>query len=234
MKQTKIKILLVIDENITNLEKVRKSFDMMFEDYKQGTDGLVGIEAKESRHDFDGVPFELYWGENWGLHRGWINQETKDFQKTHPYFDCVMFVIDNENWTKEGNQRIYGWNMARFYNGYQVQQVRFNNAKSDIFLYRTMLMELTHSLDNFIKKELGKDLNKIFGVKDFDKDIVHNKEMFYAGYRDQLKVIKNELFQVFAKRETMIALIKIFQGLVKLYRALIFRLKAKKEEPIIF
>jgi len=194
--KAQIKLLVVVDESVKYLEQVEEALELQRQDYLTGTDGEVDVVWDIKRQDLSNLPWQIYWADNWGVDTTWVTDNTKDLGD----YDSVAFVIDWDNWTKEGNQSIWGWNLGRFYNGYQVQLIRFadNNIKS---VYYTFLMELFHALDDFYYKDTGKRLEELFNVTDFDEDIVHARHDDYEVFKyipavRQMKDILIELFKI--------------------------------------
>jgi hypothetical protein len=87
--------------------------------------------------------------------------------------DAVKFFVDNRNW-KQGPVRLRGFKLGRIFNTLYVTFTRFRKDYEG-----TAEHELLHFVDEYIKANTGVSLEAVFGVKDFDEDIVHR-----ANYSD--------------------------------------------------
>ena len=109
-------------------------------------------------------------------------------------------MFDRENWKSDG---IAGWSMG-FYNRYHIQLIRGANksqAQDNVYsMGVTFVEELIHGMDEFLWYELGISLEKILGVEDFDRDIVHAKRW---NYDDELRIIIPYLIKIFSNEEDM-------------------------------
>mgnify|MGYP001614867639 FL=1 len=120
--------------------------------------------------------------------------------------------------------------LGEFFNNYQIQLIRVDSILEDV--KHTISMELTHSLNDFARIK-GYDFNKLYDVETWDEDIVHNRNMWYAGYRNQLSVIEDILFKIFYPRETRLLIIELLRKLIEAYRKRIIEFKSKAEPVII-
>lgn len=231
-----IRILCVLDL-WTDFENVRVALDKVREDYETGTENKVSLSFVTQNSDFTGIPFEDYYGGNYGVSREWIRKFAKErFTMFGDTIDCIMLFIKDKNWTLSGNRNIWGWNLGEFFSGYQIQLIRMKEKEGNLpydYVNRwnrlTVSMELAHSLDNMADAK-GISLENIFGVLDFDEDIVHNQTMWHNGYRDQLRIIADSLVKMFQVRETKLKIIELLGKLVELLR---MKLSKVESEPII-
>lgn len=188
-----INILAVVDNSIDFLGEVEEAFEMQRNDYLIATEGRVNLQTSFSRKDLSNLPWSEYWGDNWGVNTGWISEYAKKIKDEYgDKFDTIVFVIDFDNWTKEGNQFIGGWNLGLFYphtDGYQIQLVKAGRHNVR-YTYLTLLMELFHAHDDFYRRATGETLEKFFGVSDFDEDIVHGMAHQYPAKLSQEDSVK--------------------------------------------
>ena len=235
----KIRILCIVDNSIyqdsSKFEMVINAFSLVNEDYKMGTHDKISLVPEWISSDFSGLSWVPYnypvFPNSFGVDFSWIKDTTKKlWNKYFDTIDCVMFFIDDKNWTKLGDSNIYGWNLGQFFNNYQVQLIRVDDIPEDTKL--TISMELTHSLNDFARLK-GYDFNKIYGVENWDENIVHNRSMWYAGYRKQLAVAEDILLKIFAPRETRLLIIELLRKLIEAYRKRIIEYKSEVEPVII-
>lgn len=99
------------------------------------------------------------------------------FEHTYPLYkekqkqiDFVKFFITTSNW-KQGKRRLRGFKLGRIFNTYYVT---FTRIRNDFF--QTAEHEILHAVDDFIKANGGFVVESIFGVEDFDDDIVHSQK----------------------------------------------------------
>lgn len=231
MNQAKIRLLCVYDPLVK--EWAELAYQKVKEDYEVGSGGKISLEATWVYQDLSTIPFEDYYGNNYGVNRGWITEDTKKkFGIYNDTIDCIAYFIPDSYWSKEGNINIFGWNGGIFFNGYQVEQIRTIASKRSNHL--TLSMELLHALDNVIDKTKGlKYTNKLFGVEDFDENIVHDDEKWYKGYRTEIGIIADTLIEVLSPREKRLAIIEILKKLVELYRLLIIQ-RQKGPSPVYY
>lgn len=171
-----IKILAIVDSEIDFLDEVEDALTLQRSDYLVATEGRVDVQTTIIREELFNLPWKRYWGENWGVDISWIKTRTQKIREKYgDQFDTIVFIIDFDNWTRQGNITINGWNLGTFYpdqNGYQIQLIKAGRH-SQRALYLTLLMELFHAHDDFYRRATGKSLEQYFGVTNFDDNIVH-------------------------------------------------------------
>lgn len=194
--EAKINFYFCIDEKAREKESVIwEAWKKFMEDYRD----IAGLSFERYVHfrdlsNLEWVEYnpELYKGA-YGVDFAFINTETKKiYDELGPKYDCVMFVIDEANWKTPNSA--WGWNLGLFYNGHQVQLIR---ASTVDFTYMGFAMEVLHAMDNFARTELGVNVETIFGVRNFDEDIVHAKAYNYRPYIAQVGGL---LLEAFLKR----------------------------------
>ena len=90
--------------------------------------------------------------------------------------DMVGIFIDSKDW-KNTKRKLLGTQFGKKHNDYYVFSCKHRKGYEG-----TGEHEVLHAIDNYIKRYLGIRLETIFGVKDFDDDIVHGKEYWKKGY----------------------------------------------------
>lgn len=100
------------------------------------------------------------------------------FEHTYPLYkkrqklvDFVKFFVTDENF-KQGNVRLNGFKLGRIFNSYYVTFTRFRRRD----WWETAEHEILHAVDEFVKANGGFVLETLFGIKDFDKEIVHSQK----------------------------------------------------------
>ncbi len=107
---------------------------------------------------------EIVWkkeGTNLFLDHDFILSKVKGYEE----YDIASFFIGRE-WR---NKSLYGVHYAKNFLGLEVNATR----RSRSLYHGTAEHEDLHTVDNIIKEHSGIRLEDIFGVKDFDDDIVH-------------------------------------------------------------
>jgi len=197
-----IKLLIIIDKiSGKELDIINDALELQNKDYLKGTDGELGISWDFQKRDLSDITWEDYFGNNYGVNRGWITAEVKKLVNQYgDKYDSVAYVI--KDWTDKGNQGIWGWNLGAFYpwkSGYQVQLIRYHpNAD---WLYKTFLMELFHAINDFYYRKTNKRLEDFFEVTDFDMDIVHGEHIKYDSFKyiPVIRQMKDILIDLFAE-----------------------------------
>ena len=80
-------------------------------------------------------------------------------------------------------------------------------------------MEVFHAMDNFVYAELGKNLEDVLGIENFDRDVVHgvkNPPYPVFEYQYAISLTKDLLVNTFEKRAK-----KYLASLIQLYIALL-------------
>lgn len=173
-----------------------------------------------------------YGKDNYGVNTNWIKKDVARIKDQRPggyEYDCVVYFIDQSNWTDKGNA-IWGWNLGLFYSNYQVQLVQARDYNRGVEL--TLKMEVAHSLDNFIHEELGIDLSKFFNVPSFDEDIIHGRHNDWKifEYAPAIQRMSELLKAVFLKR-LMKRQLSLLWVIIRLYRIL-FMTRKNENSPV--
>lgn len=92
----------------------------------------------------------------------YVNQDKKNI-------DMILFFVDFKNWKTLSR----GFKLGRLFNTFRVCFTKYRRGYED-----TVEHEILHALKDFIYYHLGIKLKHVFGVKDFDKEVVH-----YRNYR---------------------------------------------------
>ena len=219
--KAKINLLAIVDTKIDFLDQVKEALEMQRQDYLKGTDGDVDIETTIIREDLSGLSWVEYWGNNYGVNINWIREHTGPIKEKYgEEIHSIAYVIDWNNWTKKGNQNIWGWNLGKFYpdeDGYQIQLVRAGRNSVQA-MYYTFLMELFHAMDDFWYRATRLRLEEIFNVTDFDEDVVHARHPDYEVFKyiPAIRQMKDALIELFRiKQKYMEDVILVFDPLTE-------------------
>lgn len=230
--QIRVKILVDLTSS-DNRKVIEAAFKRCAQDYLTTNLEMIGEFEYKDFKDIKFVPYNyaLIKKEVLGVDFGTIRSTTRQLRaKDGDLYDAVCLVIDESNW-KMGEQEVWGWNLGEFFDGYQVQLIRDN--PNEEYLYKTFAMELHHSLNDFVWKELGIDLSKFLGVNDYDEDVTHGRDPKWKAYEYRPSILKMEelLIRTFDKRNKRL-LVQLYQTVIVLLRTLILKLQAKPS-PIL-
>jgi hypothetical protein len=84
--------------------------------------------------------------------------------------DSLSFFLDDKNF-EQGDVRLRGFKLGRIFHGYYITVTKFRKGYEG-----TAEHEVLHFVDEFIKLNSGVVLEHLFGVRDFDSDIVHSQK----------------------------------------------------------
>lgn len=186
-----MKILLLVDKKIkqSQLDEMKNKVSEMYQDN-------AGVELVffEERRDLSNLPKEYYSTGNEGIKRSYIQSATSEIYKRYAKeLHQVVFLVHRDNWNLEG---VWGWNLSKVYNGYGVQQCRFDSVNIANAI-GTLYHELMHDHDSFIYTYTGKRIAPLVGIKDWDDDVVHGgrysgviSEWKYIRYNENQKALK--------------------------------------------
>lgn len=214
-------------------EKVMAEFSLIYT--------TVGITPVFHLEDFDysHYPVVNHSGDAQIIDKQWLRKQTDAvYARWAEEVDHVVFLIHEDNWRLDG---VWGWNLSGLYNGYQVQICRFdrdNNANSLGTLYH----EVHHSHDAMVSIYLGKRVEPIVGVRDWDDDVTHgaHKHWKYIRHRENtlsVAMIAPLLQKAYKKRvdifntkvSMMRRIINLAEQVIVLQRALLA--KRNKDKP---
>lgn len=195
----------------------KKAIDRLAQDYKD-----TGVDFQYDIEDIDigDVRFVKYnprvYANSLGLDFPIVSRIAKDIRKRHgDKYDLVTIFIAPEDWAK-GDGGVWGWNMGEFFSGYQIQQVRISG---DLWTYNVLAQEIMHSFDQFIQLELRINIANLFGVKNFDNDIVHHYQYSYLDFYRKLSLLLNRTFEIrkirYTLKETQFSLIELLKMIVQ-------------------
>lgn len=241
-----MRILLILDtKSQDKTEIIQDAWNKFLSDYSE-ISGLK-IERTDVYRDFSLAPWIEYlpYKGAYGFDTNWVRNICNQLWKVeNGAYDLVIFAVDETNW-KEPN-KAWGWNLGQWFNDYQVQMVRVSS-----YLDLGFKMEVLHALDQFIMRELGINLNKYFGVPDFDTNIVHgesfpdweNKLKFqnmskeypykvYDGYKLAITQMGDLLIKTFNKRRNKWQQVLILKKLLELYTKLINLFQKRENIPL--
>jgi len=240
-----MRLLCLVDERAQSYGSVPRALEKLRELYA----GILPVTWTIEYRNFDGIKWVPYFTNpegfsDYGVDWARIQTDTREIWNRHGYaFDCVVYFIHPDNWYPQDSP-VAGWNLGAFYNNYQVQLVRAKDIPNIEF---TLKMEIFHNHNEFVYRELGVDLAKVYGVKDFDEDIVHGLAygtlsqekavaLFGRGYtkweyRIALEKVKDLLDRTFGRRMKRYQL-TLFQKLLVIYRGLL--LKATTEPHALY
>lgn len=221
-----MRILLVLDTKSQNKTGIiQDAWDKFLADY---SDTGLKIERTDIWIDLSKVPWVQYpymgFKDLYGFDTNWVRNYCNSVWKTeNGKYDLITFAVDETNW-KEPNGA-WGWNLGQWFNDYQVQMVRVSP-----YLDLGFRMEILHSIDQFIMRELGIDLNKFFKVDSFDERIVHGPMTEYKNHINQMKDL---LIKTFDKRRNKWQQVSILKKLLELYTKLVNLLQKKENTPLM-
>lgn len=168
-------ILLLLDNKINEdqLKEVKKQVSKI---YKDNTG--IKLYFTDEWRDFSNVPKEFYTKEEEGIKKSYLAETTKEiYSRYKDRIDHVVFFIHKDNWKLTG---VWGWNTSKVFNGYGVQQCRFDTKV--VNTVGTLYHELMHDHDSFIYTYTGKVIEKMVLVKDWDDDVVHGGRYSLTNY----------------------------------------------------
>lgn len=85
--------------------------------------------------------------------------------------DAVKFFVSDNHW-QQGRYRLKGFKLGRVFSTYYATFTRWKFAKD------TGEHEALHFVDEYVLYNIGVRLETVFGVQDFDNDIVHSQEFW--------------------------------------------------------
>ena len=220
-----MRVFLILDIKSKGKEAIiNDAWNKFLADY---SDTTLKIERTDVWIDLSKVPWVEYPYMNikdlYGFDLNWVRNYCNSVWKgENGKYDLITFAVDETNW-KEPNGA-WGWNLGQWFNDYQVQMVRISS-----YLELGFRMEILHSIDQIIMRELGIDLNKFFNVQNFDENIVHGPMADYKKYITQMKDL---LIKTFDKRRNKWQQVSILKKLLELYTKLFNLLQKRKNEPL--
>jgi len=235
-----MKVLCLADKTIekTTLKDV---YDDVFSIYRENTE--LDPQVKIETRNFSNLPFSYYDSEDRGISKDFIKKETKEVNKVYKNsVDLVDFMVHEDNWTP-GSDGIWGWNVASEYNGYEIEQTRWD-ANNKTNTEGTLYHEIAHSHDSFVYRQIEAWLEEIIDVDDWDDAMVHGEsdKYEYIEHRENqeaIAAVADELKRSFDKRrvkeqrnkERLGKIVTMLERVVELYRNLIINQK-KSDKPI--
>lgn len=212
-------ILLLLDNDIAE-SQVDEVTAALVDLYKKNCD--VTLNFTRERRDFSAVPKEWYDNETEGIKKSFIEAETKKIYKKYAEaIDSVVFFVHRDHWNLTG---VWGWNLSKIFNGYSVQQCRFD-TKNLVNSIGTLYHELHHDHDTFIYTYIGQRVEDIVGVKDWDDDVTHGGR--YSGTTYGWKYIRNN-----ENQQSLVAIAPYLREAIK-KRRVIWSTKEEKYKKII-
>jgi hypothetical protein len=221
-----MKILLLVDYKINEDQLKRMKAEVQSIYKKNG----VNISFIDEWRDLSNVPKEWYDSSAEGIKRSYIADVTKEIYARYAKdVDQVVFLIHRDHWNLTG---VWGWNMSRVFNGYGVQQCRFDN-RNQANSVGTMYHELMHDHDSYVYVYTGKIIEDIIKVPNWDEDLVHAgkntgtsfgwKYIRYNENQEALKAISAVLNEAIEARQKVWLKKKVsmLEQIVKLYQQLI-------------
>lgn len=233
-----MRILAIIDKTIPD-EELREVFNQFSDIYaKVG----VNVDIDQVREDLSDLPYEYYDRDSRGISKKYLSERIKEIQvSAGKRYDHITFMVDHKNWVPfEDN--VWGWNLGAGMYGYEVQQCRFETrpgrSTRNIIANSlgTLYHETMHAHDQFVERMLGKRIEKIVGVNDWDDAVVHGKHPDYDYIRHKhnehaLEKIAPLLKEAFAKRERQYKLkITILERLVEAYTKLLQTMRNEDQQ----
>lgn len=104
----------------------------------------------------------------------WLETITRQlFERRGESVDMVQFILDDWNGRPNNLGHYYGYT----FNGYRVSIVRDRKGYE-----KTAEHELLHAVNDLVALYTGLSLSSIYGVSDFDSDVVHGEHPDYREY----------------------------------------------------
>lgn len=200
-------ILLLLDNKIKEdqLAQVKRELSAI---YKKNCD--IKLRFTDEWRDFSYVPKEWYDDEAEGIQKSYIASVTKEIYKRYAEdIDEVVFFIHRDHWNLTG---VWGWNLSKTFNGYGIQQCRFDN-KNLANTLGTIYHEQMHDHDTFIYTYTGVKIESVLRINDWDDDLVHGGKYSGTTYgwkyirhnenQESLKLIAPYLTEALKKRREL-------------------------------
>lgn len=217
--QSKFKILVLVDLAHSSTVNLNAALQAQKAEIETSTGGATTTSWEFRPYDLSVCPWQLYgnysFGQAYGPSFAWIEQELKKVQLSDgEKFDFVQFVFDESHWdTRSSTPQVFGYSLNQFIPSptpnYSVQIIRSHTQSGYISLKKTFDMELAHSFDNFAKT-INLNLNTLFGVVDFDEDVIHGRDPRYPifQYSQVYAKLKDILFnKLFPTEPNMLKLV---------------------------
>ena len=190
--QSKFKILVLVDLAHNSTVNLNNALQAQKAEIETSTGGNTTTSWEFRPYDLSACPWQIYgnysFGQAYGPSFAWIEQELKKVQFSDgDKFDFVQFVFDESHWdTRSATPQVFGYSLNQFIPNptpnYSVQIIRSHSQSGYISLKKTFDMELAHSFDNFAKT-INLNLNTLFGVADFDEDVIHGRDSRYPVFQ---------------------------------------------------
>lgn len=183
------------------------------------------LRAYTDRLDTYGIAYEVmdYSVTSAGLVDHTFNEAfaEKMYQIHRETIDAIQFF--SREWTNPPNKKILGRMFNRFFSTYLISYTKLRRGYED-----TAIHELMHKADNWTYVYLGKKLEDIVGVKDWDDCVVHAEAPGYKNYEyeEVWKKVAPYVKQALAKKRH-IALVGYMQALLIKLRAQLAVLQAQ-------
>ena len=157
----------------------------------------------------------------------------KDVHKRYGDYgvDNLVMWVHEDNFLYKG---IWGVNRSYFYYKYSFQLCRWDKD-NDANTFGTLNHEIGHSFDTLIKKELGTDINKLFGF-DWDSVAIHGQGQWeYVGRKtgkenkESLKMVAPYIKEAYAKRKAQhLKKLDLMKQIISLLSTVVSLLSKKK------
>jgi hypothetical protein len=203
-----MRILILQDLKITNVQ-IAELTNQYADMFKEATG--ITPEIYIRRRDFTSYPTEPDSDGDPRPTQEWLRALTREvYDEYKQGVDHVVILVHQDNWRSDPpdpNIGIWGVNWSNIFFNYQVHYCRFDRRNMANSL-GTLHHEIAHSFDAFIRTYTGTDINKVLGIKSWDREIVHgeHKDAVYMRHRDNLQwltYIAPYLKQAYAKRHEL-------------------------------
>jgi len=239
-----MKILILKDKRISSASTVLDEVRSFYENKD------IDIEFMVDERDFSSIPWSVYHankgddeGPDYGIDKGYIRKQAKTVRKEYMHgVDLISFLVHDDSWNDSGDG-IWGWNLANAVKGYEIEQVRWDPDNSTNTV-GTLYHEIAHSHDSFVYRNVGRWIERIVGVGDWDNDVIHGGASQYEYIQhdenqDALQAIADVLNQASEKRrekqkdrtKLQKRIINLAKRVIELYRELAIKTK-KTDKPI--
>lgn len=213
-----MRILVLKDEKIgkVNCNYITKQVGAIYSDNTPVTP-TFHVEER----DFEDLIFSDYYGGNLGIDQSLLRVICNDvYNRWQEEIDYVTFLVHEDNWHAG---RVWGWNLSAKFNGYEVNQVRYDKDNTANTV-GTFYHETMHAVDSFIFRNTGVHIEPIVGVTDWDHAVVHGGDARYDYIRykhntDALSAVGDLL------KKASDARVALFEKKVGLYKQIIQKMQ---------
>lgn len=177
--------IIILDNKITD-----QQYKAWMKEDKAFWKKWLGIDAKyfpPVRKDFSSYPTYIDSDGDKRPTHSYLKNLAKEVTKGYDKYgaDFIIMAVHEDNFVSSDPRPgvgIWGTNFSNLYHGYHLQYCRWDKD-NPANTFGTLYHERAHSFDALVKTELGKDLNKIAGTVNWDREFVHgsSRRFDYIG-----------------------------------------------------